>query len=131
MPAIHNPPWQNHLRADLRRRQTQAEWKLWYYVCRSQLGVKIRRQHGIGRFIADFYCYKAQLVIEIDGGVHLRPDVRERDREKEAFLNELGLTVLRFTNHEVLCNIDMVLAKIRSKLQRSVLPWQGEKSAIG
>lgn len=120
--TLHNPLWQNHLRASLRRNQTQAEHKLWYYVSRSQLGVKIRRQHGIGQYVADFYCHKAKLVIEIDGGVHLKPDVQERDREKELFFNELGLTVLRFTNQEILCNIEMVLAKIRSALQRSVLP---------
>lgn len=116
MAALHNPLWQNHLRISLRRNQTQAEYKLWYYVSRSQLGVKIRRQHGIGQYIADFYCHKAQLVIELDGEIHLQSDVRERDHEKEAFFRELGLTVLRFTNQEILCNIEMVLAKIRSVL---------------
>ncbi len=122
MPALYNPLWQNHLRRNLRRNQTQAEYKLWYYVSNSQMGVKIRRQHGIGQYIVDFYCCKAKLVIEIDGGIHLQPDIQKRDREKETFFNELGLCVLRFTNQEVLCNIEMVLARIRSKLHRSVLP---------
>jgi cyclase len=125
MPDYFNEHWQNHFRRKLRNNPTRAEEVLWSRLSNNQLGIKFRRQHGFGQFIVDFYCWKANLVIEVDGGIHLRDDVRERDRIKERELNEHGLEVLRFTNEQVLGNIEKVLAVIRHR----VTPFKGTKGS--
>ncbi len=97
----------------LRIRMTQAESILWEALRDKRLdGVKFRRQHPIGRFIVDFYCHKYLLVIELDGGIHLAKDVKERDLNREAELKELGLHIMRFKNEEVLSNLEEVKLKI-------------------
>lgn len=121
MPAYHNQGWQNHLRKDLRNNQTQAEWKLWYYLARKQLGVKFRRQFGIGRYIVDFYCTELRMVIEVDGGIHLEPAVMQNDQIRQAELESNGLKVLRFTNQEVLCNMEGVLEATKAAIARTGL----------
>jgi len=73
-------------------------------------GLKIRRQHPIGRFIADFYCHEARLIIEIDGGIHdLQTD---RDSARTEYLEQRGYRVTRIHNEEVARNIEQVLAHI-------------------
>jgi very-short-patch-repair endonuclease len=76
--------------------------------------VTFRRQHPISKFIVDFYCYEALLAVEIDGGVHQRFEVAERDEGREYELKKLGLSILRFTNDEVLGDIDKVVKSIES-----------------
>jgi cyclase len=63
----------------LRRDMTAPEKIIWDRVCKNQLGVRIRRQHPIWKFIADFYCHEVKLIIEIDGGIHLRSENKEYD----------------------------------------------------
>jgi very-short-patch-repair endonuclease len=118
VPAYHNQEWQNQLRKELRNNQTQAEWKLWYYLARKQLGVKFRRQFGIGRYIVDFYCTELRMVIEVDGGIHLEPDVMKNDQIRQSELEANGLIVMRFTNREVLCNMEGVLEAIKVAIAR-------------
>ena len=97
---------------------TYAEIVLWSYLKDKQLdGHKFRRQHGITRFIADFYCPKFKLALELDGDIHLRPDVKEKDRIKTRTLEQLGILVLRFQNVEVIYNIEIVLDKIRGVIK--------------
>ena len=78
---------------------------------------QFRRQHVIDRFIVDFYCPAAKLVLEVDGPVH--DSTQEEDAIRQQFLESLGLHVLRFTNEEVLNRSDDVLTAIRSHLRAS------------
>ena len=84
----------------LRREMTPHERKLWYLFLRSY-PVKIYKQRIIGRFIVDFYCAPAKLVIEVDGSQHYEPQGVADDGKRTAFLSELGLEVLRFSNRDV------------------------------
>jgi very-short-patch-repair endonuclease len=101
----------------LRRETTDAERKLWSRLRARQLGVKFRRQMPIDRFIADFACVQAKLVIEVDGGQH-NIDV-ERDRLRTAVIETAGYIVIRFWNDEVLSNIDNVIEEIVRTLAAS------------
>ena len=76
--------------------------------------MRFRRQHPIGIYIADFYCHAAKLVIEVDGKVHLQKI--EYDRERTAVLNGFGIDVIRFSNEEVLGDIDGVVERIRRRV---------------
>ena len=69
---------------DLRKVMTEAEKIIWGRVCNNQLGVRIRRQHPIDNCIADYYCHKLKLVIEIDGGIHLSEENKQKDKIREA-----------------------------------------------
>ncbi len=99
----------------LRRPLTPAENRFWYYVRnRRMLGLKFRRQHPLGRFIADFYCHELKLVVEIDGTIHDLKHIQEYDLERETQIKNLGLTVLRFSNDDVFRNGDFIEREIRS-----------------
>ena len=76
-------------------------------------GHKFRREHAIGPFYADFACDRLRLVIEIDGGVHELDEVKERDRLRQAALEALGWTVLRFTNDEALLEPERLVEAVR------------------
>ena len=99
----------------LRSNLTPAEQRLWSVLRRRQLaGLRFRRQHVIGRFIADFYCPEARLVIEVDGGIHSSPEQRMHDRERDTVFAALGLIVCRVTNDDVFRDVAGVLQRIRS-----------------
>jgi very-short-patch-repair endonuclease len=85
---------------DLRNNATSQENQLYYQFLRS-FKVRIHRQKVIGYYIVDFYCHKAKLVIEIDGGQHFQDKKMNQDDLRTAFLEKQGLLVLRFTNWEV------------------------------
>ena len=85
----------------LRRNMTKAEAKLWYLFLR-RFPVQFRRQVTTGIYILDFYCAKAKLAIEIDGAQHYLPEGKQHDLCRTNYLNEQGVKVLRFTNHEVM-----------------------------
>jgi very-short-patch-repair endonuclease len=103
---------------DLRHPLTPAERKVWAAVRNRGLGYKIRRQHPISRFIADFYCAEAKLVIEIDGDYHAEPAQAEYDAARTAWLEAHGHHVIRFSNREVYENFDGVLEAIREACGR-------------
>ena len=84
----------------LRREMTPHERKLWYLFLR-KYPVKIYEQRIIGRFIVDFYCASAKLVIEVDGSQHYEPQGIAYDEERSAFLSALALAVLRFSNRDI------------------------------
>ena len=84
----------------LRREMTPHERKLWYLFLR-KYPVKIYKQRIIGRFIVDFYCASAKLVIEVDGSQHYEPQGIVYDEERSAFLSALDLAVLRFSNRDI------------------------------
>jgi len=100
-----------------RQNQTETESLLWEELRNNKLGHKIRRQHAIGIFIADFVCLDRRLVIELDGEYHLNN--KEYDEARTAFLKDEGFSVIRFTNEEVKTNHTKVLAEIKSVLDKS------------
>jgi imidazole glycerol-phosphate synthase subunit HisF len=97
---------------DLRNRMTEAEIVLWGYLKQKPLGYKFRRQHPLGLYIADFYCHKLMLVIEVDGKIHEREDVAQNDRERQRVIESFELKVLRFTNDEVHKQFEKVVSII-------------------
>lgn len=99
-----------------RHNATLAEQELWKYLDRKQLGVKFLRQHIIGDYIVDFVSREQGLVIEVDGGYHAERQQQEDDAIREAELNRMGFHVLRFTNEEVLYDIDSVIDQIENYL---------------
>ena len=102
---------------ELLKNMTPAEKMLWQRLRNYQLdGFYFRRQHPIKYFIADFYCAKADLIVEVDGGVHNDPDAQEWDINRTAELEKSGITVIRFTNEEVFNDIERVIQKIRHQL---------------
>lgn len=105
----------------LRRSATRAERTLWALLRGRRLqGAKFRRQHPLGPYFVDFFCEEARLVVEVDGAHHFPPP--RRDRVRDALLRAAGLTVLRFTNHEVLTQPERVLQHIRSFLPQLAAP---------
>jgi very-short-patch-repair endonuclease len=103
-----------YFRRPLREKQTWAETVLWERLRGKKcLGLKFRRQHGIGPYIVDFYCSHLKLIIEVDGSIHENPETKQRDLKRQGALEEAGYKFLRFTNQEVLEGIDSVLARIR------------------
>lgn len=102
----------------LRRDMTITERMVWEKISNKQLGVRIRRQHPIWKFIADFYCHELKLVIEIDGGIHLRSENKEYDISRDIVLKEFQLEILRFTNDEVMKDINLVIEKIKSTIEK-------------
>jgi len=102
---------------ELRNNPTDAEQRLWSHLARRQLGgFKFSRQQPVGPFICDFMCRERGLAVELDGGQHAL-DVA-RDTRRTAFVEQQGLTVLRFWNNDVLQNTEGVLQIILSELQR-------------
>ena len=96
-----------------RREPTTAEKLLWRCLRNRQLnGLKFRRQHPLGRYIADFYCAEAGLAIELEGNVHKRAEQREYNKIRKEELEARRLQVLRFENQKVLKRAESVLAKI-------------------
>ena len=97
----------------MRRNPTPAEQVLWRRLRGRQIGgFHFRRQHPISRFIVDFYCAAAWLVIEIDGSIHDAAEQREYDAARQAHLEEVGLRVLRFSNAAVINKSDAVVEVI-------------------
>ena len=106
---------------DLRTNLTPAEDYLWRALKSKQLnGLRFRSQHPVGNFILDFYCASCKLVVEVDGSIH--DDRQDYDLERTKVLETYGYFVLRFTNDEVLGNIDIVLAKIAEAAEARIAP---------
>ena len=101
----------------LRREMTPHERKLWYLFLR-KYPVKIYKQRIIGRFIVDFYCASAKLVIEVDGSQHFEPQGMAYDIERSQFLTGLGLEVLRFSNRDIDMNFRGVCEQIELTIQK-------------
>ncbi|SPD72926.1 conserved hypothetical protein [uncultured Desulfobacterium sp.] len=112
-----------HLAKDLRKRATDVELRLWSHLrARQCQGFKFRRQHPIGPFIVDFVCLEKRLIIELDGGHHALPAEALKDRQRDAWLEKEGYTVLHFWDNEVLMNLNGVLEVIRERLIRTPSP---------
>jgi imidazole glycerol-phosphate synthase subunit HisF len=120
----HNTTSQIHEMAKkLRHRETEAEAILWKQLKGGKSKFKFRRQHPIDKFIADFYCHQAQLVIEIDGGYHNKEDISIHDADRTSVLEQDGLFVLRYTNEEVINKIEVVVNKIFEVAQDRIVEF--------
>jgi len=101
------------LARNLRRKQTDAERKLWSILRGRQFeNSKFRRQEPIGKYIVDFVSLERELIIELDGGQHNQQSEMEKDETRTKWLERKGFRVLRFWNNDVLQNIDGVGSKI-------------------
>jgi very-short-patch-repair endonuclease len=100
----------------LRKHPTRAEDILWTQLRGSRFeGAKFRRQVPIDRYVVDFYCHAAKLVVELDGKQH--EWFADYDSGRTEILERLGIRVIRFTNNEVCDDLDAVLARIRAELR--------------
>ena len=109
----------------LRREMTKEERHLWYDFLK-RLPVTINRQKVIGKYIVDFYCAEAKLAIELDGSQHFEKDGITADAQRDACLNSMGITVLRYSNSDINMDFNGVCEDI---LQR--LPLEGKLSPQG
>ena len=104
---------------ELRKNMTKEERHLWYDFLR-QYPVPFSRQKVLGKYIVDFYCAKAKLVIELDGSQHFEPDAMAKDAERTNFLADYGLTVIRIPNNEISQNFDGVCEYIDQAVKQSL-----------
>jgi len=119
MTQIFNKASHKHLRRELRNNMTSAEGRLWLFLQKKQLnGCRFRRQYGVDSYILDFYCPDLKIAIEVDGDSHFEESAREKDFEREQFLQSLGILTLRFTNQEVFDDLEGILEKIQEFTKR-------------
>ena len=120
---IHYNPKLKDLAKNLRNNSTRAEIILWNHLKGKKLkGYDFHRQKPIENFIVDFFCNKLMLAIEIDGYTHGFEEVLVKDEIKEKRLTDLGVTVLRFTDRDVIDNIEGVLRSIQDTVQKDNTP---------
>lgn len=117
MKHLRNDPSLKDRRRALRKPQTDAERVFWVRVRNRQFhGLKFFRQYSIGPYILDFYCPTRKLAVELDGGQHNQPESKRRDAVRSEYLNTQGIEVLRFWNHDVLLDLNSVLAVVEQKV---------------
>lgn len=110
----HNLKYLKDRRQSLRNNGTIAEAMLWTQLKGKQLlGRKFRRQHSIGNYIVDLFCYSEQLIIELDGGIHNEGPQAVSDGLRSEYLQNLGYRILRFDNDVVINHMDRVLEEIK------------------
>ena len=125
---INTPPLKAR-RRELRNAPTPAEATLWQYLRKRQiLGKRFRRQYSIGRYIVDFFSVECDIAVELDGAPHFEELAVEYEAERTAFLEGLGIQLIRFENKIVYQNIQAVLEAIKEAIRspRSDLPRRGE-----
>jgi imidazole glycerol-phosphate synthase subunit HisF len=101
---------------ELRNNATHAEELLWGYLKAKPLGCKFRRQRPYAHYILDFYCHRKKLVIEVDGDIHAREEVKVLDQFRQVQLEVDGLKVIRFTNEQIKLGIESVIRTIEKEL---------------
>jgi len=106
---------------ELRNKPTSTEIIFWNLIKQNFPGFRFKRQHPISQYIADFYCHKLMLVIEIDGSIHRTEEAKESDLIRDEFMESLNLKVLRFTNDEVCKNGENVVEKLKVKIESIIL----------
>ena len=115
--SMHNQPTPNaqaNARA-LRRGMTDSERRLWSRLRMEQLGVKFRRQHPVGNYVADFACLDPKLIVELDGSQHA--EQADYDKRRDGFFRAKGFAVLRFATNDPLVNVQGVLTVILEQLK--------------
>ena len=104
-----------------RRNQTLAETILWDNIKDEALGVKFLRQHIIGDYIVDFLARSEGLIIEVDGAYHAERQQKENDALRTDILQRMGYSVMRFTNEQVLYDIDSVIQQIKDYFDKGII----------
>ena len=118
MNKIHNHKYLEERRKELRKSLTSAEATLWKYLQRKQLkGRKFRRQHRIENYIVDFYCASENLIVELDGAIHLDFAQQNYDEERTKKLEALGFKINRFENKLIFERLNEVLDEISSNFK--------------
>lgn len=107
------------LARSLRKNMTKEERRLWYNFLRIY-PVKFSRQKVLGKYIADFYCAKAKIIIELDGSQHYDEDGEKKDKERTEFLMRYGIRVIRIPNNEVNCNFRGVCEHIDNTVKKNI-----------
>jgi very-short-patch-repair endonuclease len=113
----------------LRRKLTDAETMLWLQLRGEKLGVRFRRQHPVGPYVADFACVCASLVVEVDGATHSSDAERSHDARRDAFLRSKGWHVLRVWNVDVYDSLDAVVELIRDTALKRARKESGASGA--
>ena len=113
----HNPNLVSNAK-NLRKNMTKEERHLWYDFLR-QYPVRFQRQKVLGRYIVDFYCAQAKLIVELDGSQHYESENMEKDETRSQYLKGYGLSVLRIPNNEVMQNFDGVCLYIDTAVKES------------
>jgi cyclase len=116
------PPQIFEMANQLRKNMTETEKMLWSHLKKGVNGLKFRRQHPIGVYVADFYCHKMKLVIELDGSVHDNAEVAARDKQREDDLRAWGYEIIRFTNEQIHTDIECVIRTIEIKTTEFLKP---------
>jgi very-short-patch-repair endonuclease len=120
MPHAAVSPLRRNRAKSLRQTMTRAETLLWRYIKAHRVdGLGFRRQVPMQRFVADFICHSARLVIELDGETHDFQSRQRNDQIRDAWFKSQGFKILRFTNEEVLSNLDGVVEAIRTAAHKS------------
>ena len=104
---------------ELRSNMTPQESRLWYCFLK-KYPIRFQRQKTIKCFIADFYCHKAKLIIELDGSQHYTEDGMARDNERTAILSEFNLEVIRFSNYDIDNNFEAVCFEIDNSVSKKL-----------
>lgn len=116
MPRIYNRFESKQLRKHLRQTMSKAEVILWSQLKGRQLGYKFRRQYGVGPYVVDFYCPQMRLAVEIDGGQHYEDRQATNDRQRQEYIERLGIRVIRFSDREVLDDVYGVINRLQAIL---------------
>jgi very-short-patch-repair endonuclease len=103
-------------RKELRKHLTPAEARLWSQLKNNQIGHKFRRQHSFNYYILDFYCPEKRLAIELDGSPHDTDTGYIKDKQRTEYLQNEGITIVRFENKEIIKNLEGVLVEIKKYL---------------
>ncbi len=114
MRFLHDNRILRERRRELRKSSTKAEQILWFELRNRKLGVKFKRQHSIGGYIADFYCQECKLVIELDGEIHDTKENKDYDKIRDSFFESFGYKVLRIPNKEAEENVEKVLEEVKN-----------------
>ena len=113
----------------LRTEMSLPEVLLWRILRRKPMGIKFRRQHPVGEYVADFYCAQARTIIEIDGLAHAMGDRPERDRRRDAWLHSEGFKIVRIPASEVLADVSRAAEMLVGSCASSPPPSAAEAAA--
>jgi very-short-patch-repair endonuclease len=119
MTKIYNKACEKDKRRILRNNMPKAELVLWTKLKSKALdGYKFRRQYSVGKYVVDFYCPKLKLAVEVDGDSHFSEGAERGDKERQNFIESFGISFLRFTNNDIYENLDAVLERIETSVQK-------------
>ena len=104
----------------LRKEMTDAEKILWMHLKSGIQNLKFRRQHPIGLYVADFFCHKLKLIIELDGSIHDLKETKIQDQERENYFTTSGYKIIRFSNKQVFTELEFILAEIDSLITKEL-----------